>query len=310
MRALRVFVVTATCLFALAGTASAATTVGQTFPPAISTLPHTLNFATSVSTGLSNQVTAPGVITSFSHHAEASPDATLSLVVMRQTGADFTVVGVTGPQLLPNGILGSWPARIPVQTGDRIGVYGDTPALAAASPAAAGNNFVAATTGPLAAGAVVTAATLGPSYDGYLLDIAATVEADADADGYGDETQDQCPTSAATQAPCPDVTAPTLKLKYSKSLKKSKNPSVKVTADEAGTATISGTIKVNGKTYKFKSVKKTLSSTFKATLTAKLPKKAKAAIKQGNTGKAKLKVVGTDAADNSRTYKLSVKIKR
>ena len=34
----------------------------------------------------------------------------------------------------------------------------------------------------------------------------ADIEADADKDGYGDETQDQCPTNAATQGPCPPVT--------------------------------------------------------------------------------------------------------
>jgi hypothetical protein len=32
---------------------------------------------------------------------------------------------------------------------------------------------------------------------------AGTVEADADRDGFGDETQDACPTNAATQGPCP-----------------------------------------------------------------------------------------------------------
>ena len=35
----------------------------------------------------------------------------------------------------------------------------------------------------------------------------ATVEPDADGDGYGDETQDQCPTQATTQGAC-DTTAP------------------------------------------------------------------------------------------------------
>jgi hypothetical protein len=34
-----------------------------------------------------------------------------------------------------------------------------------------------------------------------------TIEADADHDGYGDETQDQCPTDASTQGPCPTGTA-------------------------------------------------------------------------------------------------------
>ena len=33
--------------------------------------------------------------------------------------------------------------------------------------------------------------------------ISGTIEADADHDGFGDDSQDQCPTDAATQGPCP-----------------------------------------------------------------------------------------------------------
>src|SRR5262249_38293584 len=53
--------------------------------------------------------------------------------------------------------------------------------------------------------------------------VQADIEPDADHDGFGDETQDQCPTQASTQGPC-DTTAPsvsglkvntkTLKLSY------------------------------------------------------------------------------------------------
>jgi hypothetical protein len=39
------------------------------------------------------------------------------------------------------------------------------------------------------------------------LQVQATIEPDADNDGFGDETQDQCPTQAATQGPC-DTAAP------------------------------------------------------------------------------------------------------
>jgi len=37
------------------------------------------------------------------------------------------------------------------------------------------------------------------------LPLAATIEPDADNDGFGDETQDKCPQSASTQAPCPTI---------------------------------------------------------------------------------------------------------
>jgi hypothetical protein len=38
--------------------------------------------------------------------------------------------------------------------------------------------------------------------------LSGTIEADADGDGFGDETQDGCPTNAAVQGPCPAVAPP------------------------------------------------------------------------------------------------------
>jgi len=49
-----------------------------------------------------------------------------------------------------------------------------------------------------------TTKTYGPSTPGgYQIDGSAVLEADADHDGFGDETQDQCPTNGSTQGPCP-----------------------------------------------------------------------------------------------------------
>ena len=38
--------------------------------------------------------------------------------------------------------------------------------------------------------------------------VQGTVETDADHDGYGDDTQDQCPTDASTHGPCPTTSTP------------------------------------------------------------------------------------------------------
>jgi Ca2+-binding RTX toxin-like protein len=43
---------------------------------------------------------------------------------------------------------------------------------------------------------------------GFRILIAANVEPDSDRDGFGDETQDQCPTNATIQGPCPQPLAP------------------------------------------------------------------------------------------------------
>lgn len=50
-------------------------------------------------------------------------------------------------------------------------------------------------------------AGFAPEASGTRFAIGAVMEADADGDGYGDETQDLCPTSASTQASCPPVAA-------------------------------------------------------------------------------------------------------
>ena len=39
--------------------------------------------------------------------------------------------------------------------------------------------------------------------ENFQQDISAVLEPDADHDGFGDETQDQCPTNGTTQGPCP-----------------------------------------------------------------------------------------------------------
>lgn len=91
-----------------------------------------------------------------------------------------------------------FPARIPVKsfTG-YLGLYG------------AGGTF-ACNLAPQLAGAFEGAAAVGETRRvstsiGLGVPLTATVEDDRDGDGYGDETQDKCPTNAALQAECPPV---------------------------------------------------------------------------------------------------------
>jgi hypothetical protein len=98
----------------------------------------------------------------------------------------------------------SFPARLPVHVGDLVGfdystnfssdnVLGDGHSYYY-SPPLVDNN---ATGQGLAANAM----------SDHLVN--AVVEPDADHDGYGDETQDQCPTDGSTQGPCPTATSGT-----------------------------------------------------------------------------------------------------
>jgi hypothetical protein len=73
--------------------------------------------------------------------------------------------------------------------------------------------------------AVGATATATPSATAYL-DIAARVETDADGDGYGDDTQDGCPTDPADQTAC---AADTVIDKGPKKTVKTKRKKAKVT---------------------------------------------------------------------------------
>ncbi len=87
-----------------------------------------------------------------------------------------------------------------------------------------------------------------------------------------------------------------------------------VIADENLTANASGAIKA-GKSYKLRPQSKTLSSGQSAALTlkpakSKDTKKIAKALKKGKKAKAKLSVKLTDGAGNTKTTKLSMKVKR
>src|SRR5690349_18557710 len=99
--------------------------------------------------------------------------------------------------------------RMPVQAGDHLGLFGQpfiyegTPieslSIYCAGPGIEGG--LGAAPGNVGKG---SSAEFFPATNGRV-PLAATIEPDADNDGYGDETQDQCPQSATTQAPCPVV---------------------------------------------------------------------------------------------------------
>ena len=102
-------------------------------------------------------------------------------------------------QVPPTDGIEQFPTRLPIDAGDRLALH-----------APSGGGFVADANvagvrldtwqPPLAVGE-----TRSP--DNFFVDkellLNGTVEADADRDGYGDETQDLCPSNAATHGPCP-----------------------------------------------------------------------------------------------------------
>lgn len=147
-----------------------------------------------------------GVVTSWMHLAPAG-GKTLQLKLVRRTGAStYLVIGQSALELLVAG-SNTFSTRIPVQAGDLLALYTPSGTACALSTAASGD--VAKTMGgspsdPAPVGATLSAPNSVPS---TRLAIAANVEADADGDQFGDETQDGCPTNASAQGACP--TSPT-----------------------------------------------------------------------------------------------------
>ena len=115
----------------------------------------------------------------------------------------------TGPTVsIPQDTSGDAPitevgARVPVQAGQHLAVDG-SPNLEAMH-ISDGNKWTYLFAPPLVDGA----GGRGSTEVSEELLVAAVIEPDADHDGFGDETQDQCPTQATTQGPC-DRTAPSV----------------------------------------------------------------------------------------------------
>lgn len=142
--------------------------------------------------------TGGGVVTSVSTIADGT---SLVMLIRPSTRVIVGQQAVVGHGT--TGAAGSASARIPVQAGDRLGIYLDNGHSVAEGNSGNGGQIRGynATAGAPGTGTplpdTANASTLGD------MAIAATVEPDADHDGYGDETQDACPGTAALHvAPC------------------------------------------------------------------------------------------------------------
>ncbi len=115
------------------------------------------------------------------------------------------------------------------------------------------------------------------TFNGQELLVNADIEPDADRDGFGDETQDQCPTDTSTQGTCPDTDPPET------------------------TITKGAPNKLDEHKVKFKFTSTEPDSTFECKLDKKKFKACTSPrkVKHLDGGKHKFKVVATDAAGNT-----------
>jgi RTX calcium-binding nonapeptide repeat (4 copies) len=144
------------------------------------------------------------VITSWSFQGFSPNPGIGKLFVWRPTAApdQFIYVDSSGQEtFLLGGAVSTFATRLPVQVGDVLGMLAPQPCLLGGPgvlPAGDEVRYFPSATEPPKGSTQTTTTRLS----GFRILIAANVEPDSDRDGFGDETQDQCPTDATTQGPC------------------------------------------------------------------------------------------------------------
>ena len=126
----------------------------------------------------------------------------LRLRVMRPGDAGvYTAVARSGSVSVSSPDVTTFEARVPVKAGDYIAID-----LNSATSSALGYRTVSGATDATWVPRLNDNEGRPPSETGTDEDLYnADVEPDADGDGFGDETQDACPTNKTTQLPCTDL---------------------------------------------------------------------------------------------------------
>lgn len=330
MRLARALVLSTALLLLGATPSFAATEIGQ-LPPVYEAgfCAGSASVQTAIDPG-TTPYTAPtggGVITSW--QTKTGPGAgTTKLKVYRATGNlnEYLIVGEDGPrpvaaQTSPTFTSG---VRIPVEAGDVIGLTGLGTNCTSYLP---GSQYALVNFGlgvDPAPGTTATATSGGPD---AALEVKAMVEADADKDGYGDESQDACPADASAQvAPCPaptspsvpDTTAPQLTLSGKAVQDALKQGGVKVTAktSEGSTLAAKGSVSIPRAGKSFSLVPAAAQAQAGVGVTLKLGvskaarKKIKKALAAGKRVRSNVHVTAKDAAGNASSANQAVRIKR
>jgi hypothetical protein len=188
-----------------AGAAPAATTLGQLFVPT-SGCSNVARLQASAPSGTSYEVPHDGVITSWRFRNGAQPVQGLKFKVGRPGGGTlYTIVGESAGGAQAANAVTTRPARIPVKRRDYIGIYAASGHCAL--PTSSQFDIYAQHAGDPAVG---TSSEEWPYHSHAKIPVQATLERDADRDGFGDESQDGCPDAAGNEGGCPPGPAPGL----------------------------------------------------------------------------------------------------
>lgn len=324
-RSAQISAIALTMLAVSATAASGATVLGQVPASVTSNCLKTSYWMVNSSITANYTVAQPGVITSWSTRGNSMSGREMGLRVFQlQSGNTYRVSGSSGLQTLTASIANVFTTRVSVVAGDRLGIYsgnasegspvGGAPCIFGT---ANGADLVHYSGGFNPEPSQNTDTVLSGSVTSGLANLSATVEPDADLDGYGDETQDACATDSATQLACPVTPAPTpaepadsaapglimRAPKYSAVVRD--GLLVRARASENATLNLSGELIAGGqkRALPLGSISKYLQSGTEAKLTLKLSKRRLRIIRRqarrGDKPLASLTLLATDAAGNA-----------
>ena len=155
--------------------------------------------------GTPSYQTPHGVLTSWRFHSSGDAAAgAVRLKIFRYTGTGtdlvFKVLAESSLKTLEPDTAYDFKERIPVDQGDLLGLtaVGDAE-VGITVPGTPENRLAQFGGGDIPPGDTGTATIAWPD---LRPSVAATVESDADGDGFGDDTQDKCPVDRTTQAVC------------------------------------------------------------------------------------------------------------
>lgn len=192
---------------AMAQPAGAATTVGQVSMEANpnNCPPSTILVTTAVSAGTAFTTPSNGVITSWQTNAGSTMGTDAKLKVFRATADanQYLVVGQSSLQpITPSTLNGPFPARIPVQAGDYVSIRPGMNGGPCSTSTGDNADVSRVSQGEADTPDGSTTFFVGTNMQ-QRANVSASLEADADGDGFGDETQDNCLGSAGPLNGCP-----------------------------------------------------------------------------------------------------------
>ena len=270
---------------------------------------------------------------SWNHRAKSVTGRELAVRVWRATATPgtYTLVGAGALRTLAAGGINTFYERIAVEGGDLLGLRVGNPSTgfpdlgggaSCAFTAAAGNTIrygvFASEPAPGAASALPAPLTL------YRLNVTALLEPDADADGFGDETQDGCPTTSGPAAGCAppvsqpakDTVAPTVKLRGRRDSVRDGRVAFSATANEAVSVVAQGRLALTSqaRVRRLRTVTTKLAAGVRAKISLRLPARVRRAVLRGLRRGRKLRVRVTvtvrDGAGNASTAKHAVRLVR